>query len=237
MKENNRQRKSLVSYISVTLVALFLTVLNLTGKNNVFANFAAPPTPEVNCETYFNPYNGYTSLSDLILDFNNDTLNFYDEVKTWGTVSKVYFNSSGAIKSFYIESTSREGKSAAMLIYNYRGSVNVTENNVLTVTGYVSVHNDRPQMIDPFITIDYTENSSPVTPLLFTEEFLIEQDSITLFENSGPLLVKMENVYLSAVNSTTALVKWQGGYYAATLYYNSLYTQDDIWSKLYDSYY
>ncbi|HZJ89387.1 MAG TPA: hypothetical protein VFD05_01715, partial [Bacilli bacterium] len=183
------------------------------------------------------PYNGYTSLSDLILDFNNDTLNFYDEVKTWGTVSKVYFNSSGSIKSFYIESTSREGKSAAMLIYNYRGDVNIQENNVLTVTGYVSIHNNRPQMIDPLVTIDYLENSSPVTPFIFNEEFLIDSNASAFFDRVGPIRVKMEDVYLTAVSDTTALVRWPGGYYAATLYYNSLYTQDDIWSKLYDSYY
>ena len=231
------KRRDFTLRLTLSVLTLFIVIVGYTKRDTIYRHYNADYDAPVNCDTYFDESNNYTAISDLTSRFNNDELAEDTLIKTWGTVTKVYFNTGGGIKSFYLQSTSKEGKNAAILIYNYRGNVNVTEGNVLTVMGYVSSHNDRPQIVDPLVTVDYEVNTSPVTPFIFTEEFLRDIDAPAFFDSVGPIRVKMENVYLTAVSYTTALVKWLDGYYSATLFYNSLSLQDDIYSKLLDRYY
>ena len=172
----------------------------------------------VNCDVYFNPSSGYSSLYEIVDSLNDGTTNV--SYKTWGTVTKYYIDSSN-YKNFYMQSTDRNGNVAGMMVY--RSSMIVSEGSVLTIEGIPTLYNNLPEFVNPSISVDYLANSSPVTTFVTPESFWVNganssSEQYLNAQSMGIRKVMLEDVELSYVSSGNATVEF-AGFTVVPLYY------------------
>ena len=185
----------------------------------------------VNCDAYFDPANGYTSLYEVISDLNASQADGL--YKTWGTVTKYYLDSNN-YKNFYMQSTDQLGNAAGIMIY--QSNVAVSEGSVLTIEGYPTLYNNLPEFVSPTINVDYDVNSSPVTTYQtdsafwqngtnrYSLEFLSAQ-------SRGTIKIALQDVLLTSINSGNATATISGTV-TVPLYYAYLNNTSDIYNAI-----
>ena len=228
MKTNKKNLYySLIMGGAIILSALVFKVTFDSDAHNV----QGASSDVVNCEAYFNPANGYTSLYEVITDLNSSSVS--GQYKTWGTVTK-YYEDSNNYKNFYMQSTDQYGNVAGIMIY--RNDFAVAEGSVLTVEGYPTLYNNLPEFVSPAISVDYDVNSSPVTTyqtdLAFWQNGTNRYSSEFLFAQSmGTIKISLQDVLLTSVNygNATATIN---GTTNVPLYYDYLKNTGDIYSAI-----
>jgi hypothetical protein len=213
----------LAAAISLGIGALAMITVNpqLTKYNESPLKADDP----VDCSRYLDERNGYTSIFDIVANLNSGVSQSY---KTWGTVTKVFSNTNGTNKQYYIQSTDKNGKVAGILIYN--SPVSVVEGNVITITGTPILYNNMPEFNAPSeedITIDYSENNYAVetyeTDYTFWKNGADETSTeFKQAEAMGTRKVSINDVILNSVSTSSANVSFYGTSVSLTLYYSSV---------------
>ena len=165
-------------------------------------------------KTFYDENNGYTSLYELNQLRKQGTIDATKTYKTWGTVTCHYVSSNKP--NTYIQSTSKEGNVAAVLIYDCgTTAANYPVGSVvsLEVTGenYI-LYNNLPE-IKAISSITKTHNTSrnAVTPLAITKSNWRSTDNAAsaefrTFYSYGPRKVVLNNVKVSSVSGNNATV-------------------------------
>jgi len=184
------------------------------------------------CDYYFDSQNGYTSLYDINEDlFNKTSLSSY---KTWGTITQTFTDSSDNF-NFYIQSTDKNANVSSILIYQ-SARTDLSEGNLVTITGSVTLYNNLPEFINPVIEIDEIINPSPVTTLETDATFWqnTTTSSSSEFLNAqqmGTRQVKITNALISHTNSGNASLTFDQGP-TVPLYYASIKKTAAIETKI-----
>jgi len=214
-----KQKRLLNIFISaVTVIAIVGIGLNNEDYKGLVDGRA---TQIKDCDYYFESQNGYTSLYDINEDlFNKTTLSSY---KTWGTITQTFTDLSNNF-NFYIQSTDKNGNVSSILIYQ-SARTDLSEGNVVTITGSVTLYNNLPEFINPIIELDEMINPSPVTILETDATFWQNTTTASSSEflnaqQMGTRQVKITNALISHVNSGNASLTFDEGPIVPVYYAN-----------------
>ena len=233
------KKKYAVSVLSVFALTLGLMTLMSNVNFNKLKTFGNA-YDEINCDYYFDPNNGYTSIYEIVENLNyGDTTSSY---KTWGTVTRVFSGSSysNPYPNFYIQSTDKYHNVAGVLIYNCPVSVSI--GNVITISGTPILYNNLPEFLNPSsgdITIDFLTNKSPVQPFETPSSFWQNGTDFNSSEflnaaSMGTRLVTIKNVNLYFVgygNNNYAL--FDNDATMVPFYYPLLTNTNEIHDRIY----
>ena len=162
-----KNKKKLFLLLSTSFISVMSLSFVISGYSEKLSIKATDKPTLMSCDYYFNEENGYTSIYDLQVEGwskvqagKNDILMY--GVKTWGTISNIYTNSSSKT-CLYIQSTDEYGHSSGINIYNADTSNTYKVGQVVTASGDYSIRNGTPQIgAGNSITVDYQSNPYPV---------------------------------------------------------------------------
>lgn len=230
--KKNKKIFALLTTVSLTLVLSIITLgVHKESKKFMLNGYASD---NVDCERYFNQEYGYTGLYEIIENLNSGVGNI--GYKTWGTVTKAFLGSNDT-KNFYIQSSDKHGRIAGVLVYN--SSLELSEGNVITITGTPILYDNIPEFLNPSIsdiTFDYSINNSPVQTLVTNSSFW--QNSADSFsseflnaQSMGARKVALNDVYLEYVSNSRARAYFNDGI-IVSLYFASVKNTSAISSYL-----
>ena len=187
------KKKAILLISSMLLSALTLGMVGFHSFS-FQASLASELPSYLDCSYYFNPVNGYTSIYEMNDDlFSNGSA---DYEKTWGTVTATY--TSGTRNCAYIQSTNKNGDSAALCLYNIPTTVEV--GNVVTVSGgtFKNYYN-MPEIEAPTtVHVDYLSNPYSVetfdTDYSFWDTSSMTSDYKEALYRKGPMQVSISKM-------------------------------------------
>lgn len=137
--------------------------------------------------------------------------------------------------NFYIQSTDKNGEVASMYIYQ-SSRTDISVGNVLTLVGAAELYNNLPEFINPLIEVDSLTNDSPVQTLVTDATFWENgshpsSDQFLAAQLMGPRQVRINNVYLSHINTGNATILINGSV-QVPVYYANLSATSSIASRI-----
>lgn len=197
----NKKLPLLITLLATSAIAVSVVAIS-ANTNHSKRLFAGEKPNSLSCDYYFDPANGYTSIYEINQALYNGE-SVASDIKTWGTVTCSFANSSGTTYQYYIQSTDQYGNSAALSLYNVSsGSLKV--GSVLTITsGTYSLYNGLTQVSSPAFEVDYDTNPYPVETLETDSSYwnvstVNEKKVVGAY---GPIKTSVSNV---TINSTTS---------------------------------
>ena len=225
------KQKTFFTYLIGTMTLIGIIGISLGGGKIIgFTDTRADFTRD--CDFYFDEDNAYTSLHEINQDLYGGTTQ--SSYKTWGTVTKISPDLNSNF-NFYIQSTDKNGEVASMYVYqSSRTDINV--GNVLTLVGAAELYNNLPEFINPLIEVDSLTNDSPVQTLVTDATFwengsYPSSDQFLAAQLMGPRQVRINNVYLSHINTGNATILIDGSV-EVPVYYANLSATSSIASRI-----
>ena len=222
--------------ISLVVVALFSNVFSSTYK--LFADGDDKPA-QLSCEYYWNPANEYTSLYELNklwVDSLPQDPESLETIKTWGTVTKTFYNASGTVAQQFIQSTDANGNVGATCLYGIPSNKVFPEGSVVTVSGDMLLFNGMSEMKNfTILEKDYDINPSPViVEEIGSDVFLLNNtsDEFNEIRYNGTKKVKITDVSLGSVTSSRQCYATFSDGTDALLFFNSISTKSSIINKI-----
>lgn len=205
------KKKSILLSIIATFLTFSVSAIVISQFSNKSSMLKAGEKPETfDCEYFFNPENGYTSIYQMNQDLYSGILE--NTYITWGTVTGQYTYSDRT--NTYIQSTDANGNAAAVLLYNCdtpESSYPIGSVVEVEVRGDNFVkYNNMPQIAYvENIELLYDSNPNTLIPLTIdSSNWKDTTDSSSAqfkeFESYGPRYCKLENVKISSVSSYEA---------------------------------
>ena len=108
-------KKGMKIFTTAAAIGLSLTALVGTAVlSKTIRSIASDLPTTMECSYFFDEANGYTSIYEINNDLFND--NVKSTYKTWGTITESWVYN--GITNTYIQSTDKDGHTAAICLYN-----------------------------------------------------------------------------------------------------------------------
>lgn len=226
---NKKTKLLLASIMSLGLCAstIFIASNNLT--NLAFASRAKPVS--LDCSYYFDEANGYTSLYELNVSRINSSTDLTD-VKTWGTVTDIFYNKAGTVAQQFIQSTDKNGNVGATCLYGIDSEQVFPIGSVVSVTGNMTLFNGMSEMKDFVVTKDYDSNPSPVESMKINGLPSRTESGFTSYRYMGTREVNLTNVTLGEITSSRQCYATLDNSKQVLLFFNSISEQTAINNKI-----
>ena len=233
-----KNKKKLFLLLSTSFISVMSLSFVISGYSEKLSIKATDKPTLMSCDYYFNEENGYTSIYDLqvegwskVSEGNNNTL--ISGVKTWGTISNIYTNSSSNT-CLYIQSTDKYGNNSGINVYNADSSNTYKVGQVVTVNGDYAIYNGTPQIGNGnSITIDYQSNPYPVE--IRNIDISFWDDSPTLYPSnrySGTVISSISGITLSNPSSNRQCIGTDKSGNELTVFFGSLQNASDIYTEI-----
>lgn len=208
-------------------------IASIVVSSNSFLTVPASSAQVGSCEYYFDSNNGYTSLYEA----NSDRLDGSDKtIKTWGTVTDTFYNSSGTVAQQMIQSTDANGHSAATCLYTVASAQVFPVGSMVTVSGKMTLYNGMSEMTNLTVTKDKDENPSPVVPFEIDKSVFTYSKTSPEFKEMrkhGTQQVVLNNLSLGAISSSRQCYgTFPNSGTQVLLFFNSIQEQTDIVNKI-----
>ena len=201
-------------------------LVGTAALSNTIRSLANDFPSSMDCAYFFNEANGYTSIYEINNDLFNSSVE--DTYKTWGTVTEGWVYN--GITSTYIQSTDKNGHSAAICLYNCNTPIDAYPiGSVLEVTFASSdlvIYNNMPEINgNAVISKIYFENPSPVitedVTYIWNDGDGMSSQYYQALAPFGPIRERIYNATITSVSSRQAVVTLSSGQ-SAVLYYNNV---------------
>lgn len=233
-----KNKKKIILLISSMLLST--VTLGMVGIHSFSfqASLASELPSSLDCNYYFNPVNGYKSIFEMNDDLFSNRSTDYE--KTWGTVTGTY--TSGNKNCAYIESTNKNGDSAALCLYSIPTQVEV--GNVVTVSGGTfKNYSNMPEIEAPTtVHVDYLSNPYPVETFETDYSFWDTSSMTSAYKEAlyrkGPMQVSVSQMVFggSVTNDYTYLKFDESDTLKVQCWYKGSTNQTSIRSKFMDLY-
>jgi len=227
---NKKTKLLLASIMSLSLCAstIFIASNNLT--NLAFASRAKPVS--LDCSYYFDEANGYTSLYELNVSRINSS-NDLTKVKTWGTVTDIFYNKAGTVAQQFIQSTDKNGNVGATCLYGIDSAQVFPIGSVVSITsGTMTLFNGMSEMKNCVVTKDYDSNPSPVESMKINGLPTSTDSNFTSYRYMGTREVNLTNVTLGEITSSRQCYATLENSKQVLLFFNSISEQTAINNKI-----
>lgn len=224
---------------ALALVSSFVLVCGVAATiagANILDLQTSAATEKGTCEYYFDESNGYKSLYELNkqrLDGGADLTS----VKTWGTVTKTFYNnSSHSVAQQFIQSTDKNGNVGSTCLYGISSGQVYPEGSIVTVTGNMTLFNGMSEMKDFTVVPDKDVNPSPVEPLEINPlvfSLPTTSDNFKEYRYQGTRQVYLPNITFGEVKSSReCTATFSDKTNTALLFFNSVEKKNDIITKI-----
>ncbi len=217
-------KKGMKIFTTAAAIGLSLTALVGTAVlSKTIRSIASDLPSTMECSYFFDEANGYTSIYEINNDLFND--NVKSTYKTWGTITESWVYN--GITNTYIQSTDKDGHSAAICLYNCNTPKNAYPNgSVLEIVfsgSNLTIYNNMPEVNGGAdVTKLYLDNPSPVVTedVTFIWQYGDGMDSqyYQTLAPFGPVRERIYNCSLTSVSNREANVTLSSGK-TAKLYY------------------
>lgn len=233
-----KNKKKLFLLLSTSFISVMSLSFVISGYSEKLSIKATDKPTSMSCDYYFSEENGYTSIYDLqvegwskVSEGSNNTL--ISGVKTWGTISNIYTNSSSNT-CLYIQSTDEYGHSSGMNVYNVDSSNTYKVGQVVTVNGDYAIYNGTPQIgSGNSITIDYQSNPYPIE--IRDIDISFWDESPTLYPSNrylGTVISSISGITLSNPSNNRQCIGTDKSGNEFTVFFGSLKNTSDIYTNI-----
>ena len=221
-------KKGMKVFAVVVSIGLSLTALvGAAALSKTILTSALGRPTKMSCDYYWNSANGFTSIYEINSDLYEDIT--HGTYKTWGTVTETFVNSNGCTNT-YIESTDKNGNSAAILLYDCntdeRSFPNGCVVEVTVPSSGLQLYNNMPEITNAEVVKVYDENPSYVQTQDVCSFFssAYSTSDYEILQKYGPIRVRVENasVYSLSYDYKNAKLKPDMMNYTIPLYFASM---------------